>query len=81
MLNADPVNPVWGPMCPWGLGYGRFGGRWGPFRQLGTGSVYQEPDGRKTVSAVTRRHRGVFGNVLAHWNRVRVAQLSYSRNF
>ena len=35
----DPVNPVWGPMCPWGPGYGRFGGRWGPFRQLGTGSV------------------------------------------
>ena len=26
MLNADPVNPVWGPMCPWGLRYGRAGG-------------------------------------------------------
>ena len=39
MPNADPVNPVWGPICPWGPGYGRFGECWGPFRQLGTGSV------------------------------------------
>ena len=22
MLNADPANPVWGPMCPWGPSYG-----------------------------------------------------------
>ena len=37
MLNADPVNPVWGPMRPWGPRYGRFGGGWEPFRRLGTG--------------------------------------------
>ena len=78
MLNADPVNPVWGPMCPWGLGYGRFWGRWGPFRQLGTGSVCYGPNRQKTVLAIARRHQGVFGNVLAHRNRVRGAQLSYS---
>ena len=24
MLNADPVNLVWGPMCPWGPRYGPF---------------------------------------------------------
>ena len=44
MLNADPVNPLWGPMCPWGPGYGRFGGRWGPFRWLGTGFVGYGPN-------------------------------------
>ena len=26
MLNVDPVNPVWGSMCPWGPGCGGFGG-------------------------------------------------------
>ena len=31
MLNADPVNPVWGPMCPWGPSYGRLGGGGGHF--------------------------------------------------
>ena len=24
MRNADTVNPVWGPMCPWAPRYGRF---------------------------------------------------------
>ena len=33
---------------------------------------------RESVLAVTRRHWRVFGNVVAHGNRVRVAQLSYS---
>ena len=46
---------------------GRFVG-WGPVLSVGN----------PTVSAVTRRHRGVFGHVLAHRNRVRVAQVSYS---
>ena len=27
MLSADPMNPVWGPMCPWGPSYRRFGSR------------------------------------------------------
>ena len=70
MLNADPVNPVWWPMCLWGPGYGRFGGRCGPFRRLETD--------KKTVLAVTRRHWRGFGNVLAHRDRVCVPQLSYS---
>ena len=34
-----------------------------------------------TFLAVTRRHRGVFGKFLAHWKRLRIAQLSYSRDF
>ena len=34
-----------------------------------------------TFLAVTRRHRGVFGEFLAHRKRVRIAQLSYSRDF
>ena len=33
------------------------------------------------VLAVTRRYRGVFRIFLAHRKRVRVAQLSYSRDF
>ena len=60
MLNADPVTPVWGPMCPWGPGYGRFGGGWGSFRWLGTGSVCQGSSEKIIVSAVTRRQRGGF---------------------
>ena len=50
-------------MCPWGLEYGRFGGHfvsWDRFCGLGT-----QPR-RKIVLAVTRRHRSIFGNVLAH---------------
>ena len=78
MLNADPVDPVWGPMCPWGPGYGRSGGGWGPFRCLGTGLVCREPNLQKTVSAVTRRHRGAFGNVSVHRKRVRDSPLSSS---
>ena len=75
MLNADPVNPVWGPMCPWGPGYGRLGGGWGPLRRLGTGFVGQGPSREKIVLAVPP---AIFGNDLAHRDRVRVAQLSYS---
>ena len=78
MLNADPVNPVRGPTCPWDPRYGRFGGGWGPFRRLGTGCVCWEPNRQKTVSSLTRRHRSVFGNVLARRNCVCVAQFSYS---
>ena len=37
MLNGDPVNPVWGPMCPWGPRYGRFGEAGGHF--VGWGPV------------------------------------------
>ena len=38
MLNADPLNPVCGPMCLWGPRYGRFGGAWGRF--VGWGPVF-----------------------------------------
>ena len=44
MLNADPLNPVWGPTCPWGPRYGRFWGGSGPFRRLGTGFVGWGPN-------------------------------------
>ena len=57
MLNTDPLNPVWGPRCPWGLGYGRFflgGGLVGDrFCRLGTQLT-------KTVLAITRSHQRVF---------------------
>ena len=76
MLNADPLNPVWAPMCPWGPRYECSGGAWGPFRRLGTGCVGSGPNRQNPVSAATRRHR----EVLAHRNRARVAQLSYSDN-
>ena len=42
MLNTDPVNPVWGPICPWDPRYGRFGGDWGPF--VGRGPVLSVRD-------------------------------------
>ena len=44
MLNADPVNPVWGSMCLWAARYGRFflGGGWGPF--VGWGPVLSVRD-------------------------------------
>ena len=45
---------------------------WGPVLSV------RDPTDKKTVFAITRRHRGVFGNVLPHRNRVRVAELSYS---
>ena len=44
MLNVDPVNPVWAPMCPWDPIYGRFGGGWRLFRHLGTGFVGSGPN-------------------------------------
>ena len=84
MLNADPVNPVWRPTCPWDPGYGRLGGGGGGgwrhfvswvrriFCRLGTR--------QKTVSTVTGRHRRIFGIILAHRTRVRVAQISYYNN-
>ena len=54
----------------WGAG-GHFVG-WGLLLSVG------DPTDKKTVLAVTGRYGAVFGNVLAHRNRVRVAQLSYS---
>ena len=81
MLNVDPVDPGWGPMCPQSLGYCRFGGRWGPFRQLGSGSACYGPNRQKTVLAVTQCNRGFLGKALAHRNRVCVVQLSYNRGF
>ena len=40
VVNADPVDPVWGPMWrPWGPRRGRRGGWWGPFCRLGTDFV------------------------------------------
>ena len=61
MLHADPVNPVWCPTCPWDPRYGRFWGSFGLFCWLGTGFVGYGPNQQKTVLAVTRRHRPVFG--------------------
>ena len=37
----------------------------------------RDPTDKTTALDVTRRHQGVFGNLLAHRNRFRVAQLSY----
>ena len=51
MLNVDPLNPVWGPRCPWGLGYGHFGGGSGPFFRLETGFFGHGPNRQKTVWA------------------------------
>ena len=77
MLNANPVKPVWGPMCLWDPGYGRFQGGWGRFVGWGPDLSVRDSTNEETGSAVTRRRRGVFRNLLAHQNRVRVAQISY----
>ena len=53
MLNADPVNPVWGPMCPWGPSYGRFGGAGGHF--VGWGPVLSVRDQTKKNQNVENR--------------------------
>ena len=70
MLNADPMNPVWGPTCPRDPRHSRLGGRAGG-HFVGWGPVL-------SVWALPQHHLRVFGNFLAHWNRVRAAQLSYS---
>ena len=77
MLNADPVNPVWGRTCPWDPRYGRFGEGLGAvssvgaqFCQLGTQPT-KNCFGRNLAPPVL----GIF---LAHQNRVPVSQLSCS---
>ena len=35
MLNADLVNPVWGPMCPWGPNYAVLLGGLGAISSVG----------------------------------------------
>ena len=58
MLNADPLNPVWGPTCPWGPGYDRFlGGHFVGWRLVL--SVRDSTD--KKELAVNWRHQQVFG--------------------
>ena len=66
-----------GSHVPWGPGYGYLGGSWGPFRWLETGFVGWGSNQQKSVLAATGRHRQVFDSILAHRDRVRVAQLSY----
>ena len=56
------------------------GGAGGHFISWAPVLSVRDPTEKTTVLAVTRRHRRVFGNVLAHRNRVRVAQLSYSND-
>ena len=51
MLNADPANPVWGPMCSWGPGYCRWGGAGGCFVGWGPVLSVRDPTDKKTVSA------------------------------
>ena len=36
MINADSLNSVWGPMCPWGPRHRHSRGGLGPFCRLGT---------------------------------------------
>ena len=55
-----------------------FGGAGGHFVSWGPVLSVRDPTDTKPVLAVTGRQGGVFGNVLAHRNRVHVAQLSYS---
>ena len=64
MLNADPVNPVWGPMCPRGPRYRRSGGGGLGGHFVGWGPVLFVRDPTD----------------VAHRNRVRVAQLSLCHN-
>ena len=48
MLNEDPVNPVWGSMCPWGPQYGCFGEVGGHFVGWGPVFVGYGPNRKKT---------------------------------
>ena len=52
MLNADPVNPVWGPMCPWDPRYCRFflRGAAGHFVSRGPISSVRDPTDKKNRS-------------------------------
>ena len=55
-----------------------FGGAGGHFVGWGLVLSVRDPTDKNLLLAVTRRHLRVLGDVLAHQNRVRVAQLSYS---
>ena len=57
MLNTDPVNPVWGPMRPWGPRYGPVvggaGGHfigWGPVLSVGDPTHKKNSDTKKRKS-------------------------------
>ena len=80
MVNAAPVSPVWGPMCPWGPANGRF--FWGLGAILSVGDRFCRLGTQPTKIRFGRNSAppGSFGNVLAHRNRICVAQLSYSDN-
>ena len=65
------------PCVPGAWDMAVLGGAGGHFVSWGPVLSVRDPTDKKTVLAITRRHRGVFGNVLAHRNRVRVAQISY----
>ena len=56
------------------------GGAGGHFVSWGAVLSGRGPNDKQTVSAVTRRHRGVLRNVLAHRNLVRVAHFSHPDN-
>ena len=49
MLNAGPVNPVWGPMCPWGPRYGRFGRVGGHFVGWGLGLTVRDTTNKQNL--------------------------------
>ena len=52
MLHADPVNPVWGPMCPWGMRDGHFWGRAGcHFVSWGLIVSVRDPPGKKNADS------------------------------
>ena len=77
--KCGPSEPCLGSHVSLGHGIWPFwGGAGGHFVSWGPVLSVRNPTNKKPVLAITRRHRGVFGNVLAHRNRVRVAQLSYS---
>ena len=75
MPNADPMNPAWGPTCPWEPRYGRFAGGLGAVSSVGDRFRWLGTQPTKNRFA-TRHHRPVFGIFLAQRNRVCVAQLS-----
>ena len=66
------------PCVPGARDMAVLGGAGGHFVSWGPVLSVRDPTDKKNVLAITWRHQGVFGNVLAHRNRVRVAKLSYS---
>ena len=68
------------PCVPGARDMAVLGGDGGHFVSWGLVLSVGDPTDKKTFSAVTWRHRVVFGNGLAHRNCVRLPQLSYSDN-